>query len=472
MNNAIITPTMDNSKAKYPQILINGMKNNFKFPLILFLLHIPLGILIYNTGSFGLLHPLAVFLIGMRYALLKEEKLERVAIVGAYLVGVEVLWRMAGVPIFWEVGKYATSLIMIVALVRRGLWTIPTFATFYFITLLPSCLITITQNNWSESRNILSSNLSGPFSLFVCCWFFSYLQANQQQIKKLLLAAVIPLVSVAVATLFFTVTTPEIEFTGESNFATSGGFGPNQVSSMLGLGAFLCLACFLLFKNNLNYTLFWGAAALLFASQSVLTFSRGGMYNAVGAVLLIVLFQMRNLKEGIKQLLPFIAISAVFLLLVFPYLDSFTGGALQERFEDRDPTRRGAIVQTDLKIFMENPILGVGVGGAYSERAKYLEYKAMSHTEFGRVVAEHGGLGLISLIAMMLMVVFNFRRQNTLFGRALVAGLIGWSTLFMLNSGMRLAAPSFIWGMSYLLLVNQRVIRSKPTFEQLLSGEK
>ncbi|MEP6900903.1 MAG: O-antigen ligase family protein [Actinomycetota bacterium] len=430
------------------------MRGDFKLPLLLILLHIPLGIILYNAGSLGLLHPLILFVIGMRHAILKDVKLERVAQIGAYLIGVEVLWRMAGTPIFWEFGKYATALIMITALVRRGLWKIPAFPIFYFILLLPACVITFVRNSFSEAESMMSSIMSGPFLLMIGCWFFANLQLNRQQIRKLLLAMIIPLMSVAVTTLFYTVTAAEIEFNGESNFATSGGFGPNQVSSMLGLGAFLCVACFLLFKNSFNYALFFGVLALLFTSQSVLTFSRGGMYNAVGGILLIIIFQMRDFKDGIKRLLPVIGITAVFLLVVFPYLDNFTEGALQDRFEDSDPTKRGDILITDFKIFADNPILGIGVGNAYQERAKYLDYKAMSHTEFGRVFSEHGIFGFVSLVAMLVMVIFNFRKQKSIFGKALVAGLIGWSVMFMLNAGMRLAAPSFIWGMSYLILVN------------------
>jgi hypothetical protein len=46
-----------------------------------------------------------------------------------------------------------------------------------------------------------------------------------------------PAVSIAALALFGILTNPDITFNTESNFATSGGFGPNQVSSMLGLGA-------------------------------------------------------------------------------------------------------------------------------------------------------------------------------------------------------------------------------------------
>jgi O-antigen ligase len=457
MNKPIVLENPRSRDANYMKLVTRQAQDKVKLPILLILSHIPLGILLYNLGILALLHPIIAFGIGMRHALVAEEKLERAAQMAAYIVGAEILWRMAGVPIFWEFGKYGAAFIMIAALVRRGLWKIPAFAVFYFVLLLPSCFITLTQQSFSSARQMISFNLSGPFFLLISAWFFSHLKLTHPEIRKLLLSLIVPLMSVAITTLFYTVTAPEIEFNGESNFATSGGFGPNQVSAMLGLGLFLCVACFLLFKNTLHYSIYFGALAVLFLAQGMLTFSRGGIYNAVGGILAIVFIQMRNFKEGIRRFLPIVGIAVVFLILIFPYLNDFTGGALQERFEDQEATGRFQIVEADANIFAENPILGVGVGNAYEARGKFLfPHKAVSHTEFSRLVAEHGIFGIFSMGALAFMVIFNFRRQTSDFGKALTIGLIVWSGLFMLNAGMRLAAPSIIIGMIYLTVVHTR----------------
>ena len=470
MNHALDALEGESRKTKYVPPISSRMMNAFKLPYLLIVLHVPLGMFLYNAGSLALIHPLGVLFIGMRRALRVEEKLERVALIPAYIVGAEILWRMAGVPVFWEFGKYGSAFIMITALVRRNMWKMPAFPVFYFVLLLPACFIAFAQNGLSQGQNVVSFNLSGPFLLLVSCWFFSHVEIGERKIRQLFVALIVPLVSVLVTTLFYTVTAPEIEFNGESNFATSGGFGPNQVSAMLGLGAFLCLGGFLLFKNALEYTVFFVVWAMLFAAQSVLTFSRGGMYNAAGAVLLIIVFQLRNFSKNVRKLLPLAVIFAIFLLLVFPFLDDFTGGALQERFEDSDPTGRVDIVEADLRIFNENPILGVGLGGADNARRKYLNSrKAISHTEYSRLLAEHGIFGLLALGAVVLMIIFNFRKQTTSFGKAFVAGVLAWSLLFMLNAGMRLAAPSFILGLIHLTVMNfqMRSVRRRPV-EKLL----
>ncbi len=426
----------------------------FKLPILLTLVHIPFGILLYKAGAIAILHPYGVFLLGMHWAFQKHEKLEKTALIVAYMVGVEVLWRMASLPVYWEFGKYATSAIMITALLRRGYWKIPTLPLIYFVLLLPSCVLTLTLYEWQWTQQMLSANMSGPLALFVSCWFFSHLRLSWSQIKTLFFTAILPLLTVAVTTLFYTVTTADIQFTTESNHATSGGFGPNQVSAMLGLGAFLCISAYLLFKNRFQDNLYLGVLTVLFTAQSVMTFSRGGMYNAVGAALAVVLFQVQNVGQGIRRLLPVAGLAAIFLLLVFPFLNQFTGGKLQERFEDREATNRYELVESDLQIFLENPIFGVGVGESAVERTKIFGAQVASHTEFARIVSEHGIFGVFALLALGLTLAFNVMRQSSVEGKAMVAGMFVWSGVFMLNAGMRLAAPAFILGISFLTVTN------------------
>jgi hypothetical protein len=433
--------------------------SDFKLVLLGALVHLPLGVLIYRVGSFSLLHPLIVFLIGMRWATQKHVKLERIALVAAYLVAVEILWRMAGVPVFWEVGKYGSSIIMFAALWRRGLLRVPSLPLVYLGCLVPACFITLWTFDLGQSRQILSSAMSGPLLLFVSSWFFSHVSITTTQLRRLILAIIIPLLSAAAATLFYTVTAEDITFTDESNFATSGGFGPNQVSAMLGLGAFVAVMCLLIFRNSFKYKVYFASAAILFSAQSVMTFSRGGMYNAVGATLVVAFFLFRDPSAAARRLLPVVAVLVLFMLIVFPFLNDFTGGNLQERFEDTQATHRSEIATADYEIFLENPIFGVGVGSSYEQREEYLGFKAMSHTEFARLLSEHGMFGIAAILALLTMSIFNISRQRSAFGRAFVAGLIFWCFFFMLNAGMRLAAPSFLLGLTFVSVTSDRVTR-------------
>lgn len=430
--------------------------DQFRVILLLALIHVPLGILIYNAGPLAVLHPMASLGVGLYCALQKKIRLELVALSISYIVGAEVLWRMAQIPIFWEFGKYSSSAIAIIAMVRRGHFSIPKIPLAYFLALLPACVITFVEFSLVEARGIISSILSGPFLLLICCWFFSNVKATPSQIQYSLFAIIIPLLSVAFATLFYTVTVEDLQFTDESNFATSGGFGPNQVSAMLGLGAFLSLFCLISFRNEGKHRVFLMLAAILFTAQSVMTFSRGGIYNAVGALMLVVLLEFRNPTRALRRLGPVIATVFLFLLIVFPILNNFTEGGLQARFEDSEPTHRVEIVGSDLLIFAEHPLFGAGVGIAYSDRERFLEFKAMSHTEFSRLISEHGMFGFFAILMLGVMIVENVQRQHSALGLAVVIGLTAWCVLFTLNAGTRLAAPSFIWGIAFVTLIQPK----------------
>lgn len=454
-NSAALTPlAMSESKTNAAPgfVITRGIEKSRLF-ILLALLHIPLGILLKNLSFLAVLHPLAVLAIGLYFALRKRAKLEQAAAVVMYLIGSEVLWRMVKSPVFWEYGKYASILILVVALVRKGYWKIPVFPLLYFLCLLPATFVTFASNNLAEAHNKVSFNMSGPLLLLVSCWFFLHLKVNAAQLKKVFAPVLLPLLSIAVYTLFNTVTTPEIKFGTESNFATSGSFGPNQVSSVLGLGVFVCLTLFVLFKNSFKETAFLSAVAILLAAQSVLTFSRGGMYNAIGAFVFVLLFQFRNLNQGIKKLLPILAVVVIFLVLIFPFLNDFTGGALENRFKDTNTTGRLDIIDADYHIFMQNPVFGAGVGEAYALRAKYYGKEVGAHTEFARVLSEHGIFGIFSIIFLLVTAVYNLRRHKSNTGKAFAVGLFVWSNLFMFNAGMRLAAPGLLIGMGFLTLL-------------------
>ncbi len=441
------------------RLLQNSKKraaSEFNTLVLLSLVHIPIGVLIYFGGSLSLIHPLAVFGVGLYWAAKPSYRLERVGLAIAYLVGAEVLWRMAHVPVFWEFGKYGSSMIAIVALVSRNRYKIPKLPLFYFLLLIPAAILTFLQRDLPSAEAILSSQMSGPFFLMVACWFFSHTEVTQPHLRRFLFALAIPLLSVATATLFFTVTKADIQFTQESNFTTSGGFGPNQVSSMLGLGAFAALASLLLFQNSTRYRIYLILAAIFFAAQSVLTFSRGGIYNAIGGILIIALIELKRPSVLFRRLLPIAGLVIVFLALVFPVMDRFTGGQLLDRFEDTGTSARTEIAESDVQIFWENPVFGAGVGEAYELREEYLDRKAMSHTEFSRLLSEHGLFGLLALLTLAGMVFMCFRRQRTLMGRAFVLGAAAWCCLFMTNAGMRMAAPSFLWGMMFVTISNRR----------------
>lgn len=426
------------------------------FPLLVFLLaHIPLALTMRQFAAAATLHALATLGIGILWAI-STRRLERTAFVIAYITGAEILWRMTGAQVFWEFGKYATVLIAVLAMARARRLGGPLLPLAYFALLLPSTLLTLSQMTAADAREQISFNLSGPLALFTCAWFFSHLRLARADLLRLLLVLVGPAIGIATVALYGTLTAEAIQFTDESNFLTSGGFGPNQVSAMLGLGALFCFLYVLNDRSRGGLRLTLLVAMLVLATQSALTFSRGGLYTAGGAAAVAVLYLLRDNRARLRMVLVVALIALAANYLIIPALDEFTGGALSQRFQDTSLTGRDRLLEADLQIWQEHPIFGAGPGGGGSIRARaalgQLGFdRVAAHTELSRLLAEHGTLGLLALLLLAGASVRNLRRQRNSAGKALVAALIVWALLFMLGSAMRLVAPAALFGLSFAI---------------------
>lgn len=414
-------------------------------------LHAPLAVLIYRVPAIALAHALLTLVVGFVLAASGRRRLVWLACWSGYVAGVEVTWRMAKAPILWEYGKYATALVLLLALVRSRLMKQRLVPIAYFALLVPSVILTFANKDADAARMAISGNLSGPFALMACGLFFSHLRLSMDSVKKLFLAVLIPTLGIAIITIYSTAAAATLVFTTNSNEITSGGFGPNQVSSALGFGVLAAWILITVTRTNLWLKVFLFGAMGLLAVQSALTFSRGGLYNAAGGALLGTVFLLKDKGSRLKVVLVLAAIVVAAVFLVLPALERFTGGALGTRFSSINTTRRSDIVMADIAIWRDYPILGLGPGMAKGTRALYYEEAGRNgaHTEFTRLLAEHGVLGLGALFLFVYAAVKNVRRSRTSKGKAITASMIFWSFLYMLNAAMRLVAPSFAFGLAF-----------------------
>jgi hypothetical protein len=430
-----------------PSSYIREEKVKLTLVLAFFAAHVPLAILMSANGYIATLHAFATIAVALWLAV-ASEKIERVAYAAAYITGAEVLWRMTHAGSFWEIGKYGVAAVFIVAMMRNRRAKPSVLPVLYFVLLLPSALITFLSLPLSQSRHLLSDSMSGPLAMMVAGCFFSQLSLTPEKLLRLFIALIGPIIGVAAVALFGIATTEEIVFGGESSHAASGGFGPNQVSSVLGLGT---LTCFLILPEkdvDLKLKILCGAVMMFVAAQSALTFSRGGLYNAAGAVVLASLFLLKDSRTRIQLILAIILVSGISYFVIFPQLNNFTDGALSARFEDTEMTGREDIVHADLNIWFDNFILGVGPGLAKGHRGEFGR-AAAAHTEFTRLLAEHGVFGLVALFVFAGAAARNLVAARTARDKGLIIAVTAWSFFFMLNAGMRLVAPAMMFGLAF-----------------------
>ena len=413
-------------------------------------LHIPIALLMKFVPALGTIHALLALAVGVKWAW-SGRALAKVAYVGAYITGSEIIWRSVGASVFWEYGKYAVVLLFVVALFRSRHLQFPLLPTLYFLLLIPATLLTVFQVDLSEARNMISFNLSGPLALAVSVVFFMGLKLNRRQFLRLLIALIAPMVGI-VAIILLGFATTDVAFGHESSAAASGGFGANQVSALLGMGCVAAFLCVLDTKLRWELKVLLFGLVLEFAMQSALTFSRAGVYYAATSIVAGCVLLMRQLRSALQMTV----ILALFFLLayyvVYPRLDEFTGGALSERFQNTRLTGRAEIMDADLKIMAEHPIFGIGVGQAMRERARFFRGFA-AHTEFTRLLSEHGSFGCVAALLLVIMGIRNVRVAPTNRGRAVAASLVAYSFCFMTGNGMRMVLPSFAFGLAAVTLV-------------------
>jgi hypothetical protein len=264
---------------------------------------------------------------------------------------------------------------------------------------------------------------------------------------------VAPVVGVAAITLFTTYTIDNIAFRTASNFATSGGFGPNQVSAVLALG--FLMSFFILFLWPSRDRLFLAVLFFLlpvFLVQSAMTFSRTGIYLAFGSVLAGSVYLLKSRRARFSLFAGTTTLAILAFVFVLPALESFTAGMLGARFQEIDTTNRIAIMQHEFATWEKNPGFGVGLGMARFDRAEFDD--SASHTEYSRLLAEHGLLGLTALCVLLFFLSRNLLSKRSMsalnmsFSLALTVYFVG----FLFASGMRLVIPSFFLGLLFAIV--------------------
>lgn len=366
-----------------------------------------------------------------------------------YIAGAELFWRMSRAGVFHEMGKYAIAFVFLCGLVRQGRLRMPAMPLGYIAMLVPGMIMTLMDFDWATGRRLVSSNVSGPVALAISAAYCSGLRLTRSQLTTFIVAILLPLVTVATHVVLRIATT-EIEWVTESNSATSGGTSPNQVSAMLGLGAFTALLCIVMGRGWWR-RLMLGALVLWFAGQAALTFSRTGLYLLVLASVVTGLMMVRDSAARMRFLVGGAMVALIGYFVLYPMLDRITEGKLTARYSETHLSNRGDIASADLEIFEDSWLLGTGIGQAKFARAEFGFEGTAAHTEYTRLLAEHGVLGMLAMLLLLGALAANFFRQQNL-GRAVTAGFSVWSLAFMAVSAMRLAAPSLLIGVTFARL--------------------
>ena len=424
-----------------PSRFLQRQVEDYRRLLLLMAAHVPLAFFMRGSPLLATVHALATLAFGLHTAV-RGTRASTTAVVASYIVGVELLWRGSGASVFWELGKYASSGLLILSMLRFGAFDRRSLkGVFYAALMLPSLLVLPYFD-----RQEVAFNISGPVALGIAIMYFSVCRIRQEDLFRILLGGLIPIVGMGALAMFSTYTAdPRLFYAGTK--ATSAGIGPNQMASVLGLGMLLAFLLHFIAPKRLASTNIFIGLAVLMGIQSLMTFSRGGIWGSLGALLVASAFLVRTPRS--RRALLGAAILALPLLqfVALPLIDNFTGGYAVDRFQQTDLTGRDKIMEADWIAFKENPFLGVGPG-----QSKYwhdLTFRvSSSHTEYTRLLAEHGTFGLLAILQLLAMAGARFFGRGTHLEKAVTLSLMAWTLLYLGHSAMRLAAPSFVFGLA------------------------
>jgi O-antigen ligase len=397
--------------------------------------------MIKQMPMIGTAHALFYVALGL-FFVFRDARPVGVVYTTMYVSGAELLWRGSEAAVFWEYGKYSCILLLSVALVRYKRLNRADFRPlFAFLLLTPSILLV------PFNRQAISFNLSGALTLAIACTFFSTIYIGREELKKIFLFGMAPIVSLASLAANSTFQANLTTLVAGTK-STTAGIGPNQVSSVLGLGIlFAFLSLFLWSPRERLIRALLMALVLGFSYQALISLSRGGVWNAAGAIIIASLYLFRSRKDRTRILVSAGVLAIILQFVVLPTLNRSTDGFIAERFSDTNSSGRVEIVKADLLAWRDHPILGTGPGGTSAYHAITFIFSP-SHTEYSRLVGEHGVLGLVCMLILVVVVKDRWKRPESHLEKAIALALLAWAFLFFWHAATRLSAPSVAFGLA------------------------
>jgi O-antigen ligase len=116
-------------------------------------------------------------------------------------------------------------------------------------------------------------------------------------------------------------------------------------------------------------------------------------------------------------------------------------------------TGRWILFEEEIDGFLNNPFLGIGASRVKDIRVETSGHELPSHNEVGRLLSEHGFLGFIILLILIIkpLAYRTTNKRNYLF----YAFLAFWFATIN-HSGMRIAAPAFLYALALLNITHEK----------------
>ena len=436
------------------------MENKTINYLFLILFHAALGGIVFLAPVVSKVYAIAIFLVSLYFIIKTRNRNNEVLYAAAYVVGSEVFLRMTGGNPNHEFSKYSLMIFVTFGMFYSG-FSKNAIPFWIFLLLLVPGIIIGTQTLSLEAENIRKSilfNVSGPISLAFAALYCYNRKISIKELNNILLLMGLPIISCTIYLILFTPSnfTENLNSTG-SNFEASGGFGPNQVATCLGLGFFIFFTRVVVASEKKIFLFINLALTLLIGYRGLITFSRGGMITGIVMIVLFLVVVYAYTKKVSKLKLFYIfSFLIVCTALTWLYTENQTGGLLGKRYANQDaygrvkPTQfsgREQLAKGEIEMFLNNPFFGVGAAKGTELRSADVGFLTASHDEITRMLAEHGSLGILGLLILFATPIFLYLDNKQ---HLYVFCFLAFWLLTINHADMRTASPSFVYALSLL----------------------
>jgi hypothetical protein len=422
------------------------------------LFHAIIGGAIFALPFLAKIYAIGIILFGVNYVVKNRNRNNEALLASAYVVGAEVFLRMTQGNFFEQYAKYGVILFLLIGMFYTSFSKKSFVYWLFLLFLVPGVLLSFfTLNFETDIRKAITFNIIGSVTLFFSALYCYDRKVSLSTMLKIVNMLSYPIIGMLVYMFLYTPSIKDVVTNTESNFQTSGGYGPNQVSTILGLGIFLFFTILLLDASNRTKKIIVSILLLITTFRGIVTFSRGGIITGILMICILVFLVLLNLKStNFHKIYKLVALVVLTFIGIWTYSSFQTSGLIDKRYANEDArgrekesklTGRETLIESEFEMFFDNPVFGVGVGKNKEYREETTGIEAASHNEISRLFAEHGLFGILALIILLFtpVILYLNNKQNVF----VFSFMIFW-LLTINHAAMRLAAPAFIYALSLL----------------------
>lgn len=351
---------------------------------------------------------------------------------------------------FGTVAKYLALIIAFFGLTRIKNWSLSLSKSHVCIIWL--MVLSVISCLWAIDFNVAVGRISAYLTVPGICLFVSMLEFSKKEYDAIANSAIVG----GVLASLYIISENGTNYLSSGRITLNENNDPNNLAALLLLPLGLAIGKVFTVSNTLpRLSYMFSVVVMIFVF--FLTGSRGGLLGLISFFVAYLLFAKKYKKSS--ALFGVIMLLVVVMIVVIPILpEEIVNRLFNDSIAGVDGTGSGRtkiwkIVLT--KIIPYNFIMGVGPGCMPEALMEFYGYVKGVHNTYLNMLGEYGILGLPAFLVMLYDKWHNQYKLKQYIEAALLVGIC--VIIFFLDS----YAKKFFWNIIMLIIINEKVIKSK-----------